>query len=205
VLDRVHGTVEEVTEDGVVIGVGGVGLLVEMPTPDLATMHGSTTVYTVLQIRDEEVHVYGFATQRGRELFRALTSVGGVGPKLALAILSFHPAAALEQAIAGGDADALALVSGVGKKTAGRIVLELRDKLGVVAVEPVVTGDRSALVEVREALKGLGYSAQEIQDAVMELPHDGDAPTLLRHALKTLGGQDAPFGAPSKQSAEVQR
>lgn len=186
-LDRLRGVVEEVTEDGVVIGVGGAGLLVEMATPDLAAMTGEVTVYTVLQIREEEVHLYGFATQRGRELFTALTSVGGVGPKLALAILSFHPTAALERAIAAGDADALALVSGVGKKTAGRIVLELRDKLGVDAIEPIAVAERSALVEVREALKGLGYSAQEIQDVVTELPPDGDVPTLLRHALKSLG------------------
>lgn len=188
-LDRVRGTVEEITEDGAVIGVGGVGLLVQMPTPDLSKLHGDVTVYTVLQIREEEVHLYGFASLHGRELFRALTSVGGVGPKLALAILSFHPITALERAIAAGDADALALVSGVGKKTAGRIVLELRDKV-VAAVEPALGGDRSALVEVREALKGLGYSAQEVQDVVSTLPADGDAPTLLRHALKALGGAE---------------
>lgn len=188
-LDRVRGTVEEVTEEGAVIGVAGVGLLVQMPTPDLTTLGGEVTVYTVLQIRDEEVHLYGFASQHGRELFRALTSVGGVGPKLALAILSFHPIAALERAIAAGDADALALVGGVGKKTAGRIVLELRDKV-VVDIEPAIGRDRSALVEVREALKGLGYSSQEIQDVVTTLPPDGDAPTLLRHALKALGGAE---------------
>jgi Holliday junction DNA helicase RuvA len=187
----VRGIVEEITEDGAVISVGGAGLLVEMPTPDLTSMTGEVTVYTVLQIREEEVHLYGFASQRGRELFRALTSVGGVGPKLALAILSFHPVAALERAIAAGDADALALVSGVGKKTAGRIVLELRDKLGVAAIEPVAQADRSALVDVREALKGLGYSPLEIQDVVAQLPPDGDAPTLLRHALKTLGAEPA--------------
>jgi Holliday junction DNA helicase RuvA len=204
VLDRVRGTVEEITEDGAVIGVGGVGLLVQMPTPDLAKLSGEVTVYTVLQIREEEVHLFGFASQHGRELFRALTSVSGVGPKLALAILSFHPVAALERAIAAGDADALSLVGGVGKKTAGRIVLELRDKL-IVDVEPVVGRDRSALVEVREALKGLGYSTPEIQDVVSMLPSDGDAPTLLRHALKALGGKDAPSGAPSKQPAGVER
>lgn len=186
-LDRLRGAVEEVGEDGAVIAVGGAGLLVQMPIPDVAAMTGDVTVYTVLQIREEELHLYGFRTLRGRELFRALTSVSGVGPKLALAILSFHPPEALERAIAAGDTDALALVSGVGKKTAGRIVLELRDKLGVVAVEKVVAADRSALVEVREALKGLGYSAQEIQEVVSTLPPDGDAPTLLRHALKTLG------------------
>jgi Holliday junction DNA helicase RuvA len=186
-LERLRGEVEEVTEDGAVLSVGGVGVLVEMPTPDLASMSGDVTVYTVLQVREEELHLYGFASKRGRELFRGLTSVGGVGPKLALAILSFHPIASLERAIGAGDADALALVSGVGKKTAGRIVLELRDKLGVVGAEPIADRDRSSLVEVREALKGLGYSAQEIQEVLSSLPDDGDVPTLLRHALKSLG------------------
>lgn len=174
-------------EDGCVLAVGGVGLLVEMPTADLADLSGEVTLHTVLLIRDEEVHLYGFATERGRELFRALTSVNGVGPKLALAVLSFHPPGGLERAIAGGDADALALVSGVGKKTAQRIVLELRDKLGVVEVQTA----SGVLGEVREALKGLGYSTGEIQEVMGSLPEDGDVPTLLRHALRALGAETA--------------
>ncbi len=186
-LDQIQGVVQTITEDAAILSVGGVGLRVEMPTPDLVDLDGETTVFTVLQIREEEVHLYGFASQHGRELFKALTTVSGVGPKLALAILSFHPLSSLERAIAAGDADALALVSGVGKKTAGRIVLELRDRLGVVVGEPVTAAERSALVEVREALRGLGYSTQEIQEVVSSLPADGDAPTLLRHALKGLG------------------
>jgi Holliday junction DNA helicase RuvA len=188
-LDFVRGRVHAITDGAAVVEVGGVGVRVEMPTPDLARLDGDVTVHTVLQVRDEEVHLYGFATTRGRELFTALTSVGGVGPKLALAILSFHPAESLERAIATGDADALVLVSGVGKKTAGRIVLELRDKLGVVA-EVTAAPAGSALAEVREALKGMGFSIQEIQDVVADLPGDGDAPTLLRHALKSLGTRE---------------
>ncbi len=159
-----------------------------MPTGDLAKLDGRVTVHTVLQIRDEDVHLYGFATERGRELFRALTSVNQVGPRLALAILSFHPPQALERVIASGDAGALALVSGVGKKTAQRIVLELKDKLGVGDVTPAAAS--GPVTEVREALKGLGYSAAEIQEAVASIPDDGDAPTLLRHALKALGSRE---------------
>ncbi len=188
-LDFIRGTVHTINDDAAVIAVGGVGVRVEMPTPDLARLQGEVTVHTVLQIRDEEVHLYGFATTRGRELFGALTSVGGVGPKLALAILSFHPVESLERAIATGDADALSLVSGVGKKTANRIVLELRDKFGVAA-EVVAAPSGSALAEVRESLKGLGFSIQEIQEAIGALPPDGDAPTLLRHALKALGSRE---------------
>jgi Holliday junction DNA helicase RuvA len=191
VLEFLRGRIESVTEEAAVLSIGGVGLRIEMPTADLAKVKGEVTLHTVLQIRDENVHIYGFANERGRELFRALTTVSGVGPKLALAVLSFHPPDALERAIATGDADSLGLVPGVGKKTAGRIVLELRDKLGVIA-EPIVSAPKgSPLADVREGLKGLGYSTQEIQEALAELPADGDVPTLMRHALRALGRGDA--------------
>jgi Holliday junction DNA helicase RuvA len=189
VLDFVRGEVQRITEDAAVIAVGGIGIRVEMPTPDLARLRGEVTVHTVLQIREDEVHLFGFATTRSRELFGALTSVGGVGPKLALAILSFHSVEALERAIASGDADALSLVSGVGKKTANRIVLELRDQFGVAA-EVALAPTGSAMGDVREALKGMGFSTSEIQEALATLPEDGDAPTLIRHALKAMGARE---------------
>jgi Holliday junction DNA helicase RuvA len=198
VLDFVRGDVESVSEDAVVISLGGakgpIGVRVQMPTGDLARMAGSVTVHTVLQIREEEVHLYGFATERTRDLFRMLTTVGGVGPKVALAILSFHTPDALERAISTSDEAALALVSGVGKKTAGRIVLELKDKLGVIA-EPVLAAVKgSPLADVREGLKGLGYSVQEIQEVLADLPTDGDVPTLMRHALRALGSAGSSNG-----------
>jgi len=187
VLEFLRGRVSGVTEDAAVVEIGGVGIRVEMPTADLAKARGEVTVHTVMQIRDEEVRLYGFLHERGRELFRLLTSVSGVGPKVALAVLSFHQRDGLERAIATGDADALSLVPGVGKKTAARIVVDLRDKIGAVA-EPVSSAPASSSVgEVREALKGLGYSTAEIQEALAGLPPDGDAPTLLRHALRALG------------------
>lgn len=186
-LEFLRGAVQGVGEDAAVLELGGVGVRVEMPTPDLARVKGEVTVYTVLQIRDENVHIYGFAAERARDLFRALLSVSGVGPKVALAVLSFHQMDALERAIATGDADALGLVPGVGKKTAARIVLELKDKLGVISEPVVASSNGSAIGEVREALRNLGYSAQEIQDALVNLPPDGDAPTLIRHALQGLG------------------
>lgn len=188
-LEFVSGELHSITDDAAVIGVGGVGVRVEMPTADLSKLEGHVTIHTVLQIREDEVHLYGFATVHGRELFTALTSVSGVGPRLALGILSFHPPESLERAIASGDADALSLVSGVGKKTANRIVLELRDKLGVAA-EIAAAPTASTLGEVREALKGMGFSTPEIQEVLADLPQDGDAPTLLRHALKALGATE---------------
>ncbi len=186
-LDFVRGTVESVSEDAAVISLGGIGVRVEMPSRDLAKLDGEVTVHTVLQIRDENVHLYGFATQRSREMFELLTTVGGVGPKVALAILSYHPIDVLERSISTGDEASLALVSGVGKKTAARIVLELKDKLGVIA-EPVFNAVKgSPLADVREGLRGLGYSVQEIQEVLADLPADGDVPTLMRHALRALG------------------
>jgi Holliday junction DNA helicase RuvA len=190
VLDFIKGTVAHVFEDAAVVEIGGVGVRVEMPTADLAKASGDVQIHTVMQIRDEEVKLYGFLHEHSRELFRALISVSGVGPKVALAVLSFHQAEGLERAIATGDADALCLVPGVGKKTAGRIVLDLRDQIGAIS-EPVAAASAgSAIADVREALKGLGYSTQEIQNALADLPRDGDAPTLLRHAMRALGGAE---------------
>lgn len=188
-LEFVRGEVLSVGEDGAVISLGGVGLRVQMPTGDLAQLDGVVTVHTVLHVRDDDVQLFGFANTRGRELFNALTSVSGVGPKVALAILSFHTPESLERTIASGDADALLLVSGVGKKTAGRILLDLKDMFGAGA-EIAAAPSTSALGEVREGLKNMGFSTQEIQDVLTDLPSDGDVPTLLRHALKTLGAHE---------------
>lgn len=184
-LEQITGTVGHIGSDGAVIVVGGVGLRVQMTTADLANLKGTATVHTVLQIRDDEVHLYGFASERGRELFKALTTVSGVGPKVALAALSFHGNEGIERVVVTGDLAAMKLVPGVGKKTAERILLELRDKFG--AAETSETPAGSNLAEVRDGLRNLGYSAQEIQAALSDLPVDGDVDTLLRHALKALG------------------
>jgi Holliday junction DNA helicase RuvA len=190
VLDHITGKVHRVGDDSAVVSVGGVGIRVEMPTQDLTKLDGDATVYTVLQIRDEEIHLYGFVTERSRELFRMLTSVQSVGPKVALAILSAYTPEKLERSIALGDEGALTAVTGVGKKTAARIVLDLRDKVGAIAEAVAVSANGgSSITEVREGLKGLGYSTQEIQEVLATLPPDGDAPTLMRHALRALGSE----------------
>jgi Holliday junction DNA helicase RuvA len=159
-----------------------------MPSRDLAGLRGTATVHTVMLMRDgEEPQLYGFTNERGRELFRALTSVSTVGPKSALAVLSLHAPDSLERAIVAGDNAALTMVSGVGTKMAQRIILELRDKLGL-APEQVAVGP---LAEVREALLALGYTAAEVTEVLRELPSDGDAPTLLRFALRSLGSRES--------------
>lgn len=192
-LDHLRGTVYQIHADAAVISVGGAGVRVEMPTRDLASLEGDVLIHTVLIVKDDAMHLYGFRTDHDRELFLALTSVSGVGPKVALAVLSFHTPEGLERAIATDDPHALTLVPGVGKKTAGRIVLELKDRLGVPA-EAARAPTGSPVAEVREALRGMGFSDGEVQTALADLPPDGDAPTLLRHALRGLGASD-PAGA----------
>lgn len=181
-LEYLRGDVARVGGDAAIIEIGGVGLRVQMPTGDLAGLRGTVTVHTVLHVREDDMQIFGFTTERARELFRTLTTVSKVGPKLALAILSFHSPASLERAIVSGDFAAIALVSGVGPKTAQRIVLELRDKLGLQP-EQVVTGPLS---DVRDALQELGYSSSEVTEVLRDLPADGDAETLMRMALRAL-------------------
>ena len=111
---------------------------------------------------------------------------------MALAIISTHPPATLVDVVASNDVAALTLVPGVGKKRAERLIVELRNRLSVpVLDDPVAAGGNSSVAEVREALAGLGYGAEEIRDVLRELPSDLDSETLLRDALTTLGAKRA--------------
>ena len=121
-----------------------------------------------------------------------LITTHGVGPALAMAMLASHPPAALVDIVAAGDVGALTLVPGVGRKTAERLLVELKSRLSVTVLDPVGgPSGGSAVGDVREALSGLGYGSEEIREALRELPGDLDAPTLLRDALKLLGARRA--------------
>lgn len=187
-IAHLEGRIVEKGADRVVIGVGGVGYEVLVPTGTIARLPAPgrpTKLFTRLQVRDEAMLVYGFAAPDDRMLFDLLITVTGVGPKVALAVLSSLSSDALRRAVATGDVAALTIVPGIGKKVAGRIVLELRDRLGA-AEEAATTGP---IAEVREALLALGLSAQEARDALAVLPADGDRPVedLLRDALRSVG------------------
>jgi holliday junction DNA helicase RuvA len=188
VIAFLEGKVVEKSAGRVVVAVGGMGYDVLVPAHTLAKLPpqgGSAKLFTRLQIRDEAMVLYGFASVDERSLFEHLVSVTGVGPKMALAVLSVLTPEAFRRAVASGDTAALSLVPGVGKKVAGRMILELKDRIGAGG-DVTPTGP---LAEVREALMALGLSAQEAREALAALAPDGDRPVeeLLREALRTVG------------------
>lgn len=181
------------------LDVGGVGYRVAMSTASLAALPAegdSVTVYTYLQVREDEMALFGFENTAERGLFEKLITVSGVGPKVALAALSSFSPDDLVRAIALEDVAMLSSIPGVGKKTAQRLILDLKDKLGTpddlgVGGTGRMTGAAGvvASAEARDALAAMGFSAAEIAVAIKG--YDGpadDAQALLRYALKRLGG-----------------
>jgi Holliday junction DNA helicase RuvA len=146
-------------------------------------------------IREDAQTLYGFATREERATFQTLIGTHGVGPALAMAILATHPPTALVDIVADADVAALTLVPGVGKKTAERLLVELRSRLSVPVLDAVGAGGPasggSVVGDVREALAGLGYQSEEIRDALREVPAGADAASMLRDALKLLGARRA--------------
>jgi Holliday junction DNA helicase RuvA len=181
----------------VLLDVGGVGYLVSVTPRTLAELEPTSSAFLYIHhhIREGDQALFGF---RGRDevtTFRTLIATHGVGPALAMAILASYPPAALVDIVAGNDVAALKAIPGVGPKTAQRLLVELRDRLSLPAFDgPGADGAGSSVLgAVREALAGLGYSADEIRDTIRELGDAGttDAPTALRDALKLLGARRA--------------
>lgn len=182
----------------VLIEVAGVGYRV-MVASDTAAALGEPGTEVFLHIhhhqREDSETLYGFATSTDRVVFESLLAAHGVGPALALAILAVHPPASLVRVLADDDLDALCLVPGVGKKTAARLLIELKSRLDVpgldvaalaVASDGSATSGSSSVSDVRDALAGLGYGPDEVADAVRDLPVDADTSELLRLALQRL-------------------
>jgi holliday junction DNA helicase RuvA len=188
----------------VLVEVAGVGYrVVVAPTTAVALGDVGDEVFVWVHhhVREDADTLYGFGASDERITFEALLGAHGVGPSLALAILSVHDPLALARILADDDVGALCLVPGVGKKTAARLLVELKSRLHVPEIDlhtsagsrqasnangADATHQPSARSDVREALAGLGYSADEIHGATVELPDDVDAPQLLRQALRHL-------------------
>lgn len=175
--------------DRAVLLAGGVGYEVHCSATTLAGLPSvgrRGRVLTHLHVRDDALTLFGFATPTERDLFLLLLGVTGVGPKLALAILSVLSPEAFRRAVLAGDADAITVVPGVGKKVAARIVLDVKERLGGEVDLPA----ESPLAEVREALVGMGLSTHEVQDALAGLDgQDGPVEELLRGALQRVGSR----------------
>jgi holliday junction DNA helicase RuvA len=173
--------------DHVVVSCGGVGYRLAVSAETLRhvpRVGEGITLHTHLIVRDDALLLYGFATEEERDLFLLLIGVQSVGPKMALAVLSGGPPRDLLSAVAAGDTARLQAAPGIGKRTAERIVVELREKVGAVPDEPIVItrGDDPRML-ARDGLVGLGFSAQEADALLDGAP--GDTPEdLIAHALK---------------------
>lgn len=194
-IGSLRGVVLERHEPGVVlIEAGGVGYRCTVTPRTLAELEPTVSVYLYCHhhVRDDAQQLFGFASRAERDTFELLITVHGVGPSLAMAILSVHAPAALADIVATSDLAALSAVSGVGKKTAERLVVELRDRFGGVLGAVGGGGPSgSSVAEVREALMTLGYSNEEVRETLASLGASQDSATLLREALVALGGSRA--------------
>jgi holliday junction DNA helicase RuvA len=192
-IARLRGTVLEADGDRVVLDVGGVGFEVGCPGPVAAQLSrklGETaSLYTYLHVRDDVLQLYGFASPRERSFFRTLISVSGVGPKVAVAILSAYPVADLELAVFSADAKRFESIPGIGKKLAQRLLVELKDRI-VPGPEAVTAGvlpgsaAASALVAARSALMNLGMTITEADAALKGAPPGAPVEELVKHALR---------------------
>lgn len=196
-IGSLRGTVLERTEESLaLIEVGGVGYLVSVTPRTLAELEPGASVFLYVHhhIREDAQTLFGFLHRDERTTFQILIATHGIGPALALAILGTHAPGALVDIVAGNDIGALTLVPGVGKKTAERLLVELRNRLSLPMLDPLAAaagGKGSVVGDVREALTGLGYGPEEIREALRDLPADSDAPSMLRDALKLLGAKRA--------------
>jgi len=188
----VKGNLADVRAGAVVIEAGGIGYKVQVPLSllhSLPAKGGEVMLHTHLAVREDAFTLYGFREPGELDFFIKLLSVSGVGPRVALAILTIFPPGELGRIIAGGDTASLTRAPGVGKKTAGRIILELKDKVAAPVPEQENAGGRTEFDAV-EALEALGYSAVEARKAVRDaLKNSGEKPPvteLVKNALRLL-------------------
>ena len=190
-IGRLRGTLVEKRPDVVVIDVAGVGYEVAVTTRGLAELPAlgdEVVVHTHLHVREDQQALYGFPTADERELFRLLIGVSGVGPKVALAMLGTLSEDELRTAVVTEDVAALTAVPGIGKRSAQKLLLELRPRLELPDAE-ITSGGPAA--EARAALESLGYRDEEIRGVLSRLPRDGSVEDLVKQSLQELGRADA--------------
>jgi Holliday junction DNA helicase RuvA len=195
VIGSVRGDVLERTLAGeVLVEAAGIGYRVLVPVSAVPALEPGAHVFlfTHQHVRDDALILFGFPTRDERDTFEALITASGVGPKLALAILSVHSPSSLRRCLAEDDLDSLVSVPGVGKRTAQRLLVDLKARLSVPDLDlTAVRGSTSPSVrgEVRDALVGLGYGNDEVREVFGQLGEDGTVEELLRDALRLLAGR----------------
>ena len=195
-IHRLRGILVEKDTDGVVVDVGGVGYRASASVATLRALPSlgeECVIHTRMVVREDAMLLFGFAAPEERAAFDALIAVSKVGPKLALAVLSAMSPQQISEAVARGDVPKLSSVPGLGRKTAERLVLELKGKdLAVFGPEPVVSSDGGGggpYMEAREALTGLGYSLEEAEKALNSIPPQDSVEKYIKEALRRIGSK----------------
>lgn len=190
-----QGTLAARTLTSAYVNVAGVGYEVLMPASDLAKLPevvSEVTILTYLQVSDAGIALYGFNNEEEKVLFQKLIGVSGVGPKMALAALSTFSPQALAEAVAAQDTALLSKIPGVGKKTASRIVLELKgslekEGLTLFSQDEAAPAGSAAIQGAQEALLSMGFTSTEVELALRNAPENGSESKILQYALKRLG------------------
>ncbi len=187
-IGSIKGKITLKTDKFLIVETGGVGYKIST-SPDLLSKTektgGEIMLWIHTHVREDALDLYGFSERAELEFFEMLLNVSGIGPRSALAILGIASIETLRKAIGTGDTSYLTKISGIGRKTAEKIVIELRDKVGEEKGGSSLQGELDAL----EALKSLGYSQNEARDALKKVTPDTNTNTKIREALKILGGK----------------
>lgn len=186
-IGRLTGTIVDRGFERVIVDVNGVGYDIAVTPRTLSELPGlgeEVVLHTFLYVREDQLSLYGFDSVADKDLFQTLLGVSGVGPKVAMAILATLTFERLRAAVASDDIAALTEVPGIGKRSAQKLLLELKPKMDVADGELAASGP---LAEVREALTGLGYAPDEIRGTLASLPTDLPVEDMLRLSLRELG------------------
>jgi len=193
-IGSLRGTVlERLGDSTVLVEVGGVGYLVSVTPRTFGELEPTSSAFLHVHhhIREDAQTLYGFLDRLERETFETLLTVHGVGPSMAIAVLSTHSPGTLVDIVASSDIASLTTVPGVGRKTAERIIMELKDKLQLPVLDDGGSPTASVAANVRDALSGLGYSADEIREVLRSVPNGLDEAESLRLALSLMGARRA--------------
>lgn len=186
-IGRLRGVIADRGYETIVLDVAGVGYLVAVTPRTLTDLPGvgeEVVLHTHLHVREDQLALYGFASLPDKDLFGLLLGVSGVGPKVAMAILGTMTYEQLSAAVSSDDIAALTSVPGIGTRSAQKLLLELKPKMDVV---DDVLYSTSSIAEVRAALEGLGYAADEIRGTLVDMPQDLPIEEMLKRSLQQLG------------------